>query len=153
MSEEIPYFKQEAEWTCGAAVMRMVLASFGIHKTEKQLISSLETNKQIGTWEFELPKLAEKYKLTYFVERNGTIANLRRYLKDGFRIIVCYYIIQDREAHFAVLHKINTKYIFLHDPWFGKDHKFELPYFRKVWESDPVHEKDKRWFIAIKNNK
>lgn len=131
--------------------MRMVLETLGIKRSEKQLVKSLETNKIVGTWEFELPKLAEKYRLTYLVERNGTIEDLQRCLEEGFKIIVCYYIIQERTAHYSVIHRIESENIYLYDPWFGPDHRLQLVYFKKVWESDPVHEKDKKWFIAIKN--
>ena len=146
----IPYYKQEKSWTCGAACMKMILESFGIKKTEKQLAKSLETNKVIGTWEFELPELAERHKLTYVVERNGTIKDLRRYLREGFRIIVCYYLLKEKTAHYSIIHDINRNYIHFLDPYFGENHKLKLDYFKRTWKSDPIHEKDKKWFIAIK---
>ena len=147
---KIPYYKQETEWTCGAASMRMVLESFGIKRSEKQLIKLLKTNKVVGTWEFELPKLAERYKLDYVVERNGTVDDLREFVKEGFVIIVCYYIIQEREAHYAVLINIDDENVYLNDPWFGANHILQREYFEKVWKSDPKREGDRRWFIGIK---
>ena len=51
----IPYYQQEQEWSCGPASLRMVLASFGILKTELVLIKMLSTNSRVGTRNRSLP--------------------------------------------------------------------------------------------------
>lgn len=150
--KEVPYYKQESSWTCGPAAMRMVLEHIGIKKTEKQLIKLLETNKIIGTWESQIPKLAEKYKLNYIVERNGKIDDLKKSIKNKFILIVCYYMSEEDITHYAVITKMTSRYIYLHDPWIGPNHKIKLDSFEKTWKSDPIHEKDKRWFIGIKKS-
>ena len=67
------YHEQETEFTCGQAVMRMVLSNHGIDKREKEVAKILRTNKVRGTYLRELPRLAEKYRLSYVVKRNSDI--------------------------------------------------------------------------------
>ena len=42
MMVQIPYYEQETNYTCGPACMRMVLASLGIKKSEKDIQQFLE---------------------------------------------------------------------------------------------------------------
>lgn len=147
----LPYHHQETEYTCGAASMRMIFENLGIKKTEKQMVKLLGTNKVRGTWEKEFPKLAEKYKFTYIVERKGTIKDLKKYLKEGFKIIICYDVVYEGVGHYAILKNINSKTVVLTDPWYGKDHEYKINYFKKIWKTPNEH--DLRWFFGIKKNK
>lgn len=142
---KIKYHKQETNYTCGPACMEMVLGSLGIKKSEKQISRLLKTNKRKGTWHKYLPELAERYKLDYIVERNGTIADLKRYLKNNWRIIVCFYY--GGVAHYSVVRKINWHSIYLIDPIHSDNHHYFIPSFKKRWKDD---EKEIRWFVAIK---
>jgi len=141
---KIPYFKQETEYTCGAACVRMILASMGVKKTEKQIVNLLKTNKRKGTWHKMIPKLAEKYKFDYVVERNGKMSDLRNYYKKGWKIIICY--LSDKIPHYSVLRKINWHSIYLFDPAFSPNHWYFINNFKRIWKDD----EEKRWFIAIK---
>ena len=62
---KFPYYKQEREYSCGAAAMRMVLENLGIKKSENEIIKYLGTNKTKGTMNKDFPRLAEKFKLNY----------------------------------------------------------------------------------------
>jgi predicted double-glycine peptidase len=144
------YHKQETNYTCGAAAMRMVLEYFGIKKSEKQIVNLLGTNKVRGTWIKNFPSLAERLKLNYIVKRNSRIEDLKEYQKKGYQIIICYLIPKDKVDHYSVLKKIDSKNIYFFDPWYGAEHKLPLNYFKKIWYSDKRYEKEKAWFIAIK---
>lgn len=143
---KLPYYEQQTCWTCGPAVMRMVLEPLGIFKTEKQLIQLLRTNKKGGTTNMALVQLVDKYKLNYVVFRNGTMSVLKRFLKQHYRIIISYYYEAHKTGHYAVLKKITKKNIYLLDPWCGPDHQYKLSYFHKIWRE----EKERGWFIGIK---
>ena len=59
-----PYFKQEYTYACSIAVLRMVLAHYGIIVTETELINNVE--KEYGKnfknlWNPTLAKLAREY--------------------------------------------------------------------------------------------
>ena len=141
---KIPYFKQETCWTCGAACIRMILASIGIKKTEKQIIRLLKTNKIKGTWHKYIPELAEKYKLDYIIERNGKISDLRRYSKRQWIVVVCF--TYEGESHYSIIKKINWHSIYLLDPACCPKHRYYIPKFEKIWKDS----EENKWFAAIK---
>ncbi len=138
------YFKQSADWTCGPACMHMVLASFGIRKSEKALARLMHSNKRIGTKNYEFPALCEKLKLSYVVRRNGSIGEIKEFLP-WCKVIVCYWLPDEKTGHYAVVKKIGKR-IHLIDPWLGSNHSLSIAYFSKHWYG----KEDRRWFIAIK---
>lgn len=142
-----PFYKQETKWTCSAAAMRMALEACGIRKSEKQVVRLLKTNKIRGTWHAEFPRLAEKYKLNYVVKRNSGIEDLKRLIKERYFIIVNYYYPPQNVDHYSVVKYIDSKNIYFLDPWYGKNHKYAIPEFRKLWHDT---EREKGWFIAIR---
>jgi len=144
------YHEQETEFTCGPAVMRMVLSNHGIDKREKEVAKILRTNKVRGTYLRELPRLAEKYRLSYVVKRNSDINDLRVLDKLNFTIIVCFFDMKSKEGHFAVLKKITKNNIYFWDPYWGPHRKFSLVYFNRIWWLGPSDEPDRRWLFAIK---
>lgn len=146
IEKPIPYYKQETNYTCGAACMRMVLESLGIKKSEKQIAKLLKTNKIIGTWHKNIPELAEKYKLDYVILRNASWLDLLFYRDTGWKTIVCF--TREKVPHYAVVKKINWHSIYLLDPYYGPKQRFFLPRFRKKWHD---HEGAK-WLVAIKKN-
>ena len=143
-----PFHEQETNYTCGAACMRMVLEFFGIKKTEKQLIRLLGTNKVRGTWHKDFPRILEKYKLTYVVERSGTLEDIKRYMKGGYEVIVGY--MPGECDHYSVVKKIDNDFIYFWDPSKGPDNKEGIKEFKRTWKSDPRFEEDRGWFVAIK---
>ncbi len=143
----IPFHKQETRWTCSAAAMRMALEACGIRKSEKQVVRLLKTNKIRGTWHENFPKVAEKYKLNYVVKRNSNIGDLKKFLKEKYFIIVNYYYPPQSVDHYSVIKSIDSKHIYFLDPWYGKNHKYAISEFRKLWHDT---EKEKCWLIAIK---
>ena len=146
----IKYFKQETKYTCGAASMRIVLASLGFIKTEKQVSKLLKTNTVRGTWHESFSNLAEKLRLNYVVGRGSTIIELKKTINNKYIIIICYFIPKENVDHYAVIKKINNNYIVLADPFYGDNHKLPLKKFVKNWKSDSKWDNEKRWFIGIK---
>ena len=144
------YHKQETEYTCGAAAMRMVLESIGINRSEKEIAKLLKTNKIRGTWHKNFPIVAEKYKLNCIVRRNARISDLKKLQKENYSIILCYYCPAEKVDHYSLLRKIDSRFIYFWDPWFGPNHKYSLNHFNKIWKSDPKYEKEKKWLIAMK---
>ena len=146
-----PFYKQETVWTCGPAVMRMSLEKLGIKKSEKQLIKILKTNKIKGTSNKDFSRVAEQYKLNYIVKRNSTIEDLKYFSKKRYILIFCYYYPKEKIGHYSILKKIDYKFIYFYDPYFGKNHKYNLKYFNKIWKCNPKHDNEKHWFFGVKN--
>ena len=149
---KIPYFRQEKIWTCGAAVIRMVLASFNIKRSEGQLVRMLRTSKRVGVKNKRFSEIAERFKLSYIVRRNSNIRQLKRYLNKKFIIIVHYYVPKLGEDHYSVVSRVSKERIFLLDPWFGENYSIDLDKFIKLWKENPKSGKEKHWFIGIKED-
>ncbi|MDP3734009.1 MAG: C39 family peptidase [Nanoarchaeota archaeon] len=147
---QIPFYKQETNYTCGAASMRMALEFCGIKKSEKQVAKLLGTNKVRGTWHKNFPIIAEKFRLNHMSMRKATINDLQEYQKKGFIIIICYFYPQEKFDHYSVLKRIDDKYIYFYDPFFGENHNYLLTYFKKIWKSDLQYDNEKCWFFAVK---
>jgi ABC-type bacteriocin/lantibiotic exporter with double-glycine peptidase domain len=146
---KIPYHKQQRFNTCGPAAMRMVLEHFGIKKSEQELVKVLKTNIFQGTLHKNLVKAAWLYDLRYYSFGNAAIKDLKDFQDKGYAIIVAYRPPEDF-YHYAVLKEIDDKYIHLYDPWYGPLTKYALEDFIQRWKSNPLFEKKKRWFIAMK---
>ena len=142
-------YKQKTEITCGPAVMHLILKKLKLKPllSEKHLVKLMFTNKKIGTKDAQFPRIAEKFKLDYIVGRkNSTIPELKTALKSKFHVIVCYYIKAEKTGHYAIVNKIDKKYIHLEDPYFGNI-KYSLNYFKKIWHGSRTY---KGWYIGIK---
>ena len=146
-----PFYKQETNYTCGAASMRIALKTCGIKKSEKQLVKLLGTNKVRGTWHKDFSKLAEKYKLNYVAKRNSSIEDLKEFQRKGYTIIICYYYPSEKVDHYSILKNIDNRHIYFFDPFFGAKHKYTLKYFNKIWKSDPKYDNERCWFFALKS--
>jgi len=147
---DFPFHKQETKYTCGAAAMRMALGFCGIKKSEKQVAKLLGTNKVRGTWHKSFPIVAEKFRLNHVSIRNATIADLKEYQKKDFAVVICYFYPPEKVDHYSILKKIDNKFIYFLDPFFGEEHKYLLSHFRKIWKSDPKYDNKKCWFFAVK---
>ncbi len=140
------YFKQSKDWSCGPACVRMVLASLGIKKSEKEIARLMHANKLVGTRFREFPALFEKLKLSYVVRRNGSVEEIKEFFP-WCKVIVAYWVPGEETDHYAVVRKIDKRKIYLLDPWFGPKHSLSLSYFKKRWFGVG---NTKRWFIAVR---
>ena len=147
-----PYYKQETKYSCGAAAMRMIFEHFGIKMTEKEVAMLLHCQKDEGVWNEAFPDVAEMYKFNFVVGRHAEIKTLRSLTKQGYKIIVGYFSVIDKNGHYSVVRKIDSNYIYFWDPdpTYGPRHKYTLRYFKQVWRSDPRYDKEKAWFIALR---
>ena len=108
------------------------------------------TNKIRCTRHKDFSRLAEKYLLNHITKRNSSIEDLKEYKKKGFTVIVCYFYPPEKVDHYSVLKKIDDKFIYFLDPFFGEEHKYFLSHFRKIWKSDPKYDNEKCWFFAVR---
>ena len=148
---EMPYFQQETKDTCGAASLRMVLASLSIKRNEKLLAKLLKTNKKSGVRVEAFSAAAEKFKLRYIVGRNASLSDLEEILDRDYRVIVGYRH-PDMDGHYAVVTKIGDKNIYLNDPnpYAGPDTRYSKKYFQTLWRRGFKYDKDSSWFIGMK---
>jgi len=146
---DFPYHHQQKFNTCGPACMRMVLEAFGIKKSEQELAKTLKTSIFKGTLHKNIIRAAWLYDLRYASFSNATVKDLKEFQSKGYQIIVCYRPPEDF-YHYAVLKEIDGEYVHFYDPWYGQTTKWELKVFLARWKSNPLFERKKRWFIAMK---
>ena len=97
MIAQIPFFRQETDYSCGLASMRMVLASLGIDKTEGELqIPMNYYSNGKAVWHKSFPNFAEQLKLTHITTRNSSLEDIEKLLNQDFRIIVSYFIPKEK---------------------------------------------------------
>ncbi len=150
---EIPYFRQQTDYTCGPACMRMAFAAFGLRKSEKALAKQAHSNARTGTDNFQMPLLAECHKMSYAVCKQSSMEEIKEFMRKGYVVIVNYFYFEDGGViyHFAVVKGITSKEISLLDPELGKNHSLPLSVFMRQWKGIPRNGKaGLRWFLAVK---
>lgn len=145
------HFKQQTDYTCGPACMRIILASAGIKKSEQWLARFMKTDKRIGTKTDYFPKVADFFHLKHYTKYGVGLTGITKALKNGHTVITLMYVPAFKTAHYSMAKKINRDYVYLHDPWFGPYRRLDKNTFIKNWH-DNTHRKTKtRWLFAIKN--
>jgi len=147
---KVPFYKQEKDWNCGPACMRMVLEALGIKKSEDEMARLLGTDKLKWTRNRSFAEVAEKLKLNYTVRRNSTIKEMQKLHKDGWLIIIGYLLPKEAVGHHAVLKNIDKKNIYLLDPDLGPKTKYSISTFIKIWKNGASLDNEKRWFFGLR---
>lgn len=148
MEEKIKFYKQETDYTCGLASMRMILSSMKIYKTEEELKKPMLYPRKNGPTPHKgFINLSKKMNLEYQEIENSSIEKIKQLLQKNFKVIVSRYIPSQKVDHYAIVKSVDKKYIYFLDPWFGSNHKYTLEYFDKNWFD---FENKKKWLFAIK---
>src|SRR4051794_8744769 len=121
----IPYRKQETRWTCGAASLRMVYASYGLEFSEAEVWAILKPNRNDRSgvsssrlaWEAQrrgFPALAVQarhpWQMLTTCARLAIRAVFHQPLSRG-----------SPRRHFSILAHADEGGIVLHDPQFGPE--------------------------------
>jgi ABC-type bacteriocin/lantibiotic exporter with double-glycine peptidase domain len=143
--ERIPYYRQEKDYTCAPATIRMALAALGQPLTEAQILRCLK-------------KLGVAHMMGYRLRYN----DLMMYSKLGITIVdwapqVLFpehpeflpskHFNPEEESHCAIVVSASPQRIVLQDPVLGRRVRLSRKDFLKAWSSHQVEED--RWMIAI----
>lgn len=141
MSIEIPFFKQESWFTCGPACLRMVLAFFGIVRTEAEVVKECDTT-ELGTTTVKLSTGAYKFGLKSSSLKNASIDDIKNELRKGRPVIVLIdpsYLYGGISGfgHFIVIVGFSDEEIIYHDPDIleGKYMHSKNVTFQNAWET------------------
>ncbi len=132
------YHRQKTEYTCGIACMQMLTGL-----SERKLMKLLKPTKKRGTENKAFTETAKKLKLSYVVRRNSNWETLKR-LHKRYKIIVCYWIEEEKTGHYAVVKTVG-KDIVLMDPYYGPNFKLSKQKFMKKWYGL----EEKRWLFGL----
>lgn len=139
-------YKQPNGWTCGPAVARLILRSFGRQKTIQEVMRELGSTKA-GTANKDLRRLFRKYNLKFTEKESASLGDLKIKLKTHW-VIIAYWIQKNKEAHYSIVRKIDSRRVYFHDTWFGINHSYSIRHFLKYWWDDEAT----RWFLALKKS-
>eukprot|EP01083_Nonionella_stella_P026311 72360_1 len=157
-SPNFQYFKQETCYTCGPACIRMVLGSFGIDKTEKEICDAVKPiTPEYGTPLKQLVSIKDIYNLECQYGNNGSINQLSEWTADGW-ICVVHYSLPDVSHYSLFLYDNDCGHILLNDPWFGPHFAWKKAKFLKKWKVQQAdfpnfkcHSPDTfRWYAAFR---
>ncbi len=145
----LPYFKQDTEYSCGPVVMQMVLRFYGKVFSEKNLIDKLKTQKNIGTHHQAMIDLARTEGFYVYVNNESSFKEIIFFNKKMIPVIVHYIEPDSNEEHYAIVVEINKKNVILYDPWNGE--KFEISHvdFEQRWFDEKGNHK--KWIMVITN--
>lgn len=127
---KVPPYKQTRS-TCGPTSLRMVLAYYGIEKTNAELEKMTNCSLKYGTEAKNILNAAKKLGLTGVIKDNSTLSDLRKWYKANVPVIVDWF--DEDDGHYCPLIKIDAKNIWLLDPQTAKPRKIPLTKFKLIW--------------------
>jgi ABC-type bacteriocin/lantibiotic exporter with double-glycine peptidase domain len=153
----LPYYKQEQDHTCGAAVARMVVNGLlNTDESEDFYAALLKTNDQVGTQREWFDALNNLPSIECKTGTHATLQTLQQLIDEHYSVALLYILHTPDDApvgHWAVLNTFNENTITLQDPWMGEAYELALPFFLNNWHSDPAlcdGVKDPSPWVAIK---
>jgi len=126
---------------CGPASLKMVLAYYGLEKTEEELAKLCNTDSGLGTSDEGIKRAAETLGFKVEIKNNSTFDDIRSWLDKKVPVIVNWFTrgridYPDSEVpdgHLSVVVGLDEEYIYLQDPEIGNLRKITRDDFMKVW--------------------
>ena len=128
-----PYFSQTYPFSCVPACLKMVLASFGVDKSEAELRSLCECD-ETGTTPSNIVRAAIECGFDSFTA-NLTLDELREEVsRNNFPIVFLRLSGEETYSnHAVVVYKISKKKVFVLDPAEIGEREFEIDSFVENW--------------------
>ena len=124
---------QNTDWTCGPAVVRMVLASFGVRASEKALAREMKSNRRTGTRQTEVVRRLTSAGLRVTTTYGRSLDRLDALVRRGASVIVIYQDRDGEEGHYAPLSGAGADRVSLRDPWYGPRYALPRREFMRRW--------------------
>src|SRR3989344_1527161 len=134
------------DYFCGPAVIVTVLSSYGIRTTQKKVARLAHTNKKIGTTTRGLVSALRSFGAEVGGGNGQRLGDIRRAIRDGKAVIVCYTEPNENVGHYAVAVGFDGANILLFSPDERGQRPVQMPLteFRKRWK-DPLFTHSRRW--------
>lgn len=145
---EVPFYKQDTEYTCGPTSLQMVLSYYGMKFSEEHLAHELHTNKRIGTMHQALIDTALRHGLFCYVNNNSTIDEIEYLVNIEVPPIIHFLEPESGEDHYSVIVGLSDKDVILNDPWNGEHFRIPKTHFSKKWTCDFVGNCE-QWLLAL----
>jgi|SRR3989344_1751499 len=149
MKLNIPFYKQDTEYTCGPTSLQMAFSFLGKFKSEHTLAREAKTNKD-GTTHEGMIETALREKFYCYVNEGSSIEEIKYFIHLGFPVIIDYTEPSGEDGHYAVVSGYQDGYVVLNDPWNGKNFKISEKEFISRWhDCHPTHHMCVRWMMVL----
>ena len=126
---------------CGPASLKIVLAYYGIEKSEVEVAKLTGVVPCIGVNDMAIVKAAESLGLKSEIKNEASFKDIEYWLKKSVPVIVDWFTRGRRDypddevadGHYSVVCGLDDGYIYLQDPEIGGVRKIERDDFMKVW--------------------
>ncbi|MCA9354167.1 MAG: C39 family peptidase [Candidatus Kaiserbacteria bacterium] len=130
---DVPFFKQDKEYTCGPTSLQMVFAYYGKRASEAALAEALGTNDDSGTRKDRMQQLATALGFHCYVNNGSTLEELQYLISLSIPPIVRFIEPDEDEDHYGVVVSIDDETLIIHDPWNGPDQVYDREEFFDRW--------------------
>lgn len=126
---------------CGPASLKMVLGYYGIEKSEKELSKLCKVDKNLGTDDKNIKRVAEQLGFKVVIKNNSNFGDIEKWLDKKVPVIIDWFTKGRKEysesevadGHYSVVAGLDDKCIYLQDPEIGKIRKLKRDDFMRVW--------------------
>ncbi len=139
------FLRQERDYWCGPACVQMLLAADGRRVSQATLAGHLHTNARAGTSRRHLVRGLRMFGLAVAVTRAGTLARLAQHLP-----AIVNYQASDGEDHYAIVLRLTTQQVIMHDPWHGPNYRLSRRAFLQRWKNPKLRKKYTGWFVHVR---
>ena len=144
----ISYFPSENDDYCGPAVLQMVLAAFGISKTQDELAIEAGTPRtpEAGTAPAAMVRVLKSYGLSVDAGESQNLLEVSKALQRDAIPIVCFTEPTWEWGHYAIVADVTEREVFLCDPDTdrGACHAMAREEFERRWH-DHQFTKTNKW--------
>lgn len=126
---------------CGPASLKMVLAYYGLERSEEKLAKLCGTDPDLGTSAEGIKQAAESLGFTVEIKNNSTFEDIQAWLDKKVPVIVNWFTrgrtdyssSEVSDGHLSVVVGLDDEYIYLQDSEIGKLRQIARDDFIKVW--------------------
>jgi len=134
---DVPYYKQDTNYSCGAASVQMLLRFFNILTSERDLMDALGTVAVYGTHHQPIIEYITSQGLYCYVNTESEIDEVEYHLVHQKLPVMVHYIEPStNEHHYSIVIAVHDDAIVLHDPWNGPRFALERDDFVSRWHDD-----------------
>jgi|GEM_PF-3803299 len=126
----VNYFRQENEYFCGHAIVKMLVPEAG----QDALAYLLKTNPVTGTSHLEIKEMLEIFG--FCCKENFGVEPLLSSNGTGTANLICYIEPEEQEGHFAFMKEMDSDTVTLIDPYYGENHRISRSYFMNNWRGE-----------------
>lgn len=138
-------YRQQKEYTCGPASLRIVLNYYGKKLKEKRIVKIAHASRYEGTRQALMVLAFRKLGYKTIVRFPATVKDIESFVRKEVPVIVNYQAWG--YGHYSVVVGFNNTHLLLLDPLKGARRKIRKDLFAKRWHGSQQGEK-RRWMLA-----